>query len=338
MGRFGNQAAHFLGGLAMAKALNRTLVLPPWNDGQLMPFDRWFNVERLAEYHRVITAADFMENLAPAHWPPAARIGMCFHFPSSDKPCVMDETDHNFWFWKGQGIKFVRTEPYMLPYDPTQGNVKDEWDRRFPVSEYPVLALRGAPSPFPMHESCNRLHQYLQWSDDIAAERDSVIQSKLSRGKFVGVHVRNAMDWESACKHIDQSSGASFMAAPQCVGYSAGVGTVTKEMCLPTSTLIAEETAKAVKRIGASSVYVATPNNPMLKEIQAAVGADVEVLHLGLRPVLDLAILARSDHFIGNCVSSFSAFVRQERDANGLTSSFFGHGRSYLSPRIHEDL
>lgn len=85
LGRFGNQADHFLGALGFAHGLNRTLVLPPWVEyryGQAksiqVPFNKYFKVEPLKDYHKVITMEEFMKEIAPYEWPPDKRVSFCY--------------------------------------------------------------------------------------------------------------------------------------------------------------------------------------------------------------------------------------------------------------------
>lgn len=73
------------------------------------------------------------------------------------------------------------------------------------------------------------------------------------------------------------------------------------------------------------SIFVASDKNHMIKEIEDALKRmKVAVVRLETSdPILDLAVLINSNHFIGNCVSSFSAFVKRSRDAMGFKSTFW---------------
>ena len=71
-----------------------------------VPFDEWFRVEAVQQYHRALTAETFMRDLAPTVWPEGKRIGWCW-LPQKKNDgetyCPMKEGNgHAFWnmFWQ----------------------------------------------------------------------------------------------------------------------------------------------------------------------------------------------------------------------------------------------
>jgi len=55
-------------------------------------FTEWFRFEPIAAHQKVVLAEDFMEYLAPVHWPPQDRDGFCWlpaNSPEND--CKMKE-------------------------------------------------------------------------------------------------------------------------------------------------------------------------------------------------------------------------------------------------------
>ncbi|XP_033252300.1 GDP-fucose protein O-fucosyltransferase 1-like, partial [Drosophila miranda] len=126
LGRFGNQADHFLGSLAFAKGLNRTLILPPWVEyrkGEMrsrqVPFNTYFDVDPLKDYHRVILMSDFMWHLADDIWPESERVSFCYMERKSlqkeknnpDQPNCHSKDGNPFGpFWDTYNIYFVKSE------------------------------------------------------------------------------------------------------------------------------------------------------------------------------------------------------------------------------------
>ena len=320
MGRFGNQIEHLLGGMAFAKAVNRTLLLPPFVTYRKVPFTDWFKVEPLREFHRVLPAEDFMQHLAPVVWPEEKRVAFCWlpeSMKAEDKKCRMKEGSPFGPFWDSLGVDFVRDEAYHISYLED-----DKWKRKYPGDKYPVLAFRGAPASFPVQPQHRSLQRHLVFTEEVTGPGDHYIKENFGKEKFVGLHLRNGIDWQKACNHV--SGQERYMASPQCV-MDPGK-TLTKDMCLPSIEVVLSLTKKIVQQTGASFVFVATDKNPLTKELEDYMTEqNIKVYHMD--PWLawvDLYVLSKADHFIGNCVSSFSAFAKRARDVEGKPSSFWG--------------
>jgi peptide-O-fucosyltransferase len=96
-------------------------------------------------------------------------------------------------------------------------------------------------------------------------------------------------------------------------------------MCRPSEEIIVKQLRSAIDQVKAKSVFVASDHDHMIDTLGKHFGqADVIFRKLeDSDPHLDLVVLGRADLFVGNCVSSFSAFVKRERDVAGLPSSFW---------------
>ncbi|XP_070170424.1 GDP-fucose protein O-fucosyltransferase 1 [Polyergus mexicanus] len=345
MGRFGNQVDHFLGALGFAKALNRTLLLPAWVEfrtGEMrsiqVPFDTYFNISYVQNCHKALLMEDFMRDIAPRVWPPEERVSFCYSLRtgSEEKSCNAKQGNPFGPFWDTYNIDFVRSEFYgPLHYDVYHTNMKVQWRKHYPAATWPVLAFTGAPGSFPVQFENKHLQKCLNWNNDMLNKAKAFIKQKLPKGAFVGIHLRNGIDWIRACEHI--SFTPNLFAAPQCLGYRNERGKATMSMCLPSFELIVRHLKRVIRNGNdIKSVFVASDSNHMLDKLgEALARMKIPVFRQEppASPHLDLAILGRANYFIGNCISSFSAIVAREREVKGFPTFFWGfpNERSFIS-------
>lgn len=296
---------------------------------------------------------DFMEHIADTVWPRHKRISFCYMERmkldgSSSNSCNAKEGNPFFAFWDTFKIDFVESEFFgpTLNYDVIHGGMSKLWNERYKPDEWKVIAFTGSPAAFPVQEENLKLHKYLQWSNEIDKKADSFIKKFLPKGAFIGIHLRNGIDWIRACEHVKDAK--NLFASPQCLGYHNEKGELTMDICMPSHELVVRKIKRIVKRVKdiqkkneIKSIFVASDNNHMIEHLNEYLRRmNIKAYKLPENnPHVDLAILGRANYFIGNCVSSFSAFVKRERDARGFPSEFWGFPHEKTQRKYqHEEL
>ncbi|CAL2049707.1 unnamed protein product [Caenorhabditis brenneri] len=342
MGRFGNQMDQFLGVLAFAKSLDRTLVLPNFiefkhPDTNMIPFEVLFQVGSVAKYTRVVTMQEFTRKIMPKVWPLEKRKAFCWtprkaiYDKDAEPGCHAKEGNPFGPYWDYIGVSFVGDEYFGdIPggFDTNQRGSRKKWLEKFNAEEYPVLAFSSAPAAFPSKGKVWNIQKYIRWSSRITEQAKKYISNNLKR-PFVAVHLRNDADWVRVCEHIDTEKNRPLFASEQCLGEGHHLGKITKSICIPTKEQILEQIVEKVGSIGAKSVFVASDKDHMIDEINEALRPyEIEAHRQDPDDMYSsLAIMGRADLFIGNCVSTFSHIVKRERDHTGPSpkpSAFFG--------------
>lgn len=290
----------------------------------------------------------FTSDLAEAVWPSSKRISFCYAerqaiggnlsnylFENQHVVCFLGQDSgqgacnakngNPFGpFWDTFQVDFVGSETYgPLHYDVHYTKVANDWNDRYPASKWPVLAFTGAPAPYPVQKENVPLHKYIKWNQDMDEKAQNFVKNHLPKGPFIGIHLRNGVDWSRACEHV--VNAPNLFASAQCLGYRNENGKASWELCLPSEEIIIRQLRRSVNQYKAKSIFVASDFDHMLEKLNKAfkkMGVTAFKLDQD-NPHLDLAILGRSNFFVGNCVSSFSAFVKRERDISGFPSSFW---------------
>jgi len=357
MGRFGNQAEQFLGVISFARTLNRTLVLPHWIEypprsitSDQIPFDKYFQVEPLRDYLKVILMNDFMTHLADKVWPIGKRYVFCYSAQvneETDKESCHAKDGNPFGpFWSYFNIDFDGDIFYQPLYFDM--HIPDGWNEKYPPTEYPVLAFSGPPGSFPADQQNIPLAKYFVYSDYIQQQAEKFLNKhQISPDTLLAIHLRNGMDFERACTYVTDKS--NFFASGQCLGYNLEKGIkLTNDICYPSEDQILKQTEKIIKKLKPIVLYIAADGNHMMDKFEKHFGKKYNIKIIkydrpsnqteGEAAHMDLFILSVAKNAIVNCPSTFSAFAKRQRDVLGKSTNFWGVDNDNLTNEPNSDL
>ncbi len=95
-------------------------------------FTDWFELEPVQSYHKAILMEDFLEQLAPTHWPPSQRTGYCYRATgmANENDCEMKYGNPFGPFWEELGVDFVDSNFTGLGYDVRMDFVRNQWETK----------------------------------------------------------------------------------------------------------------------------------------------------------------------------------------------------------------
>src|SRR5262249_3640264 len=139
---------------------------------------------------------------AESVWPKEQRTVFCWSSRSSNGEkgdCKAKDGNPFGPFWNRFGIDFVSSEFFGsqgLNYDVSRGSaMAKRWNEVYPKEKYAGIAFTGAPASFPVEERNRALHRHLRWNDRVLKEAEEFIGANMPDGVFVGIHLRNDLDW-----------------------------------------------------------------------------------------------------------------------------------------------
>ena len=105
----------------------------PHTQQKNVPFTDYFELEPVQSYYKSLPLEDFMEQLAPDHWPPSKRTGYCYR-PAGmlkENDCEMKYGNPFGPFWNEFDVEFIDSNFTRLSYDVYFEQIRKLWEIRY---------------------------------------------------------------------------------------------------------------------------------------------------------------------------------------------------------------